>query len=76
MLVYICRQEGVHNEIYKVLDVVVETEKGDNVAARSYQVIRPLEDDRRPSSIYMDVIIQGAKENGLPEVKSSFLFLN
>ena len=54
------------------MDVEVETEKGDCVEARSYQIIRPLDDDRRPSYVYMDVIIRGAKENGLPEVKYTF----
>lgn len=64
----ISRQEGVHQNIYRVMDVEVETEKGNYVPARSYQVIRPLDDDRRPSFVYLDVIIRGAKENGLPEV--------
>ncbi|XP_068226953.1 gamma-glutamylcyclotransferase-like [Palaemon carinicauda] len=60
-------QEGVHQGIYKAVEVDVETLDGEKVKARSYQIIRPLEKDRRPSSVYMDVIIRGAKENGLPE---------
>ncbi|KAG0717928.1 Gamma-glutamylcyclotransferase [Chionoecetes opilio] len=67
------RQEGVHKKIYKVMDVEVETEKDECVGARSYQVIRPLEGDRRPSYVYMDVIIRGAKENGLPKDYIRFL---
>lgn len=57
------------------MDVEVETDKGNHVPARSYQVIRPLEDDRRPSFVYLDVIIRGAKENGLPEVMYGDLFI-
>lgn len=67
------KQEGVHQNIYRVMDVEVETDKGNHVPARSYQVIRPLEDDRRPSYVYLDVIIRGAKENGLPEDYIKFL---
>ncbi|XP_042227716.1 gamma-glutamylcyclotransferase-like [Homarus americanus] len=66
-------QEGVHKGIYKVLEVDVETPSGESVKARSYQVIRPLEEDRRPSFVYMEVILQGARENGLPEGYIKFL---
>ncbi|XP_045101680.1 gamma-glutamylcyclotransferase-like [Portunus trituberculatus] len=72
-MVNLDRQEGVHQKIYRAMDVKVETEKGDHVEARSYQIIRPLEDDRRPSYVYMDVIIRGAKANGLPEDYIKFL---
>ncbi|XP_071539038.1 gamma-glutamylcyclotransferase-like [Panulirus ornatus] len=67
------RQEGVQHGIYKVLEVDVETPSGENVKARSYQIICPMEEDRRPSSVYMDVIIGGARENGLPEDYIRFL---
>ncbi|KAK7068199.1 hypothetical protein SK128_021967 [Halocaridina rubra] len=66
-------QEGVHQGIYKALEVDVEVLNGEMVRARSYQIIRPLEDDRRPSSVYMNVILNGAKENGLPEEYIKFL---
>ena len=33
--------------------------------------VKPVEEDRRPSAVYMDVIIMGAQEHGLPQVLSS-----
>ena len=30
--------------------------------------VKPLEEDRRPSAVYLNVIVRGAKENGLPKV--------
>ncbi|XP_066942374.1 gamma-glutamylcyclotransferase-like isoform X1 [Macrobrachium rosenbergii] len=66
-------QECVHQGIYKAVEVDVETLTGEQVRARSYQIIRPLEQDRRPSSVYLDVIVRGAKENGLPEDYVKFL---
>merc|ERR1712032_376171 len=29
--------------------------------------VKPVEEDRRPSAVYLDVIVRGAKENGLPK---------
>ena len=34
--------------------------------------VKPVEEDRRPSAVYLDVIVRGAKENGLPEVGLTF----
>ena len=34
--------------------------------------VKPVEEDRRPSAVYLDVIVRGAKENGLPEVGFTF----
>ena len=34
--------------------------------------VKPVEEDRRPSAVYLDVIVRGAKENGLPEVGVTF----
>lgn len=55
--------------MYKAIEVDVEASDGKMVKARSYQLIRPLEKDRRPSFVYLDVILRGAKENGLPKVR-------
>ena len=30
--------------------------------------VKPVEEDRRPSAVYLNVIVRGAKENGLPKV--------
>ncbi|XP_066942378.1 gamma-glutamylcyclotransferase-like isoform X2 [Macrobrachium rosenbergii] len=72
-LAHLDTQECVHQGIYKAVEVDVETLTGEQVRARSYQIIRPLEQDRRPSSVYLDVIVRGAKENGLPEDYVKFL---
>ncbi|XP_076035822.1 gamma-glutamylcyclotransferase-like isoform X2 [Oratosquilla oratoria] len=60
-------QEGVHQQIYRPLQVKVLTGDGKEVNARTYQIIRPVEEDRRPSTVYKNVILTGARENGLPE---------
>ncbi|KAK3850637.1 hypothetical protein Pcinc_042670 [Petrolisthes cinctipes] len=67
------RQEGVSQGIYRVLKVEVETDSRETLTARSYQIANPQHDDRRPSAVYLDVIINGARENGLPEDYIKFL---
>ncbi|XP_063610195.1 gamma-glutamylcyclotransferase-like [Penaeus indicus] len=67
------KQEGVDHGVYKAIEVDVEASDGKMVKARSYQLIRPLEKDRRPSFVYLDVILRGAKENGLPKDYIDFL---
>nr|XP_053640562.1 gamma-glutamylcyclotransferase-like [Cherax quadricarinatus]XP_053640563.1 gamma-glutamylcyclotransferase-like [Cherax quadricarinatus]XP_053640564.1 gamma-glutamylcyclotransferase-like [Cherax quadricarinatus] len=67
------RQEGVNNGVYKVLEVDVETPNGESVRARCYQQLITFTEDKRPSSVYKNVIIQGARENGLPENYIKFL---
>ena len=37
--------------------------------------VKPLEEDRRPSAVYLDVIVRGAKENGLPKVSITSIFI-
>ena len=34
---------------------------------RCYQQITELEEDRRPSAVYKNVMVRGARENGVPE---------
>lgn len=61
------RQEGVHQQIYKPIFVQVTTVAGETLHCRCYQQVRPLEDDRRPSVVYKNIMIRGARENGVPE---------
>ena len=44
----------------------VETGAGASVEAVTYVMVRPLVEDRRPSQLYHSVILEGAREHGLP----------
>ena len=44
----------------------VEVEDGAGVEAVTYVMVRPLVEDRRPSQLYHSVILEGAREHGLP----------
>ncbi|XP_049543754.1 gamma-glutamylcyclotransferase-like [Anopheles darlingi] len=76
------RQEGVHNSVYKPLTLPVVLPTGGTLDCRVYQLVnnpcplgeaeeRPYE--RQPSKTYMNIIINGAKETGLPEEYVSWL---
>ncbi|XP_055631361.1 gamma-glutamylcyclotransferase-like [Toxorhynchites rutilus septentrionalis] len=77
------RQEGVHNQVYKPLTLPVYTSEGGTLECRVYQLVknppkadftepdRPFE--RQPSKTYLDVILRGAKETGLPVDYTDFL---
>uniref|UniRef100_A0A1Q3FPQ2 gamma-glutamylcyclotransferase n=2 Tax=Culex tarsalis TaxID=7177 RepID=A0A1Q3FPQ2_CULTA len=77
------KQEGVHNQVYKALTLPVRTPSGETLECRVYQLVKnpaPLEVgeeerpfERQPSKTYMDVIIRGATETGLPEDYVQFL---
>ena len=54
-----------HIECYDPCDQV-ETEDGAGVEAVTYVMVRPLVEDRRPSQLYHSVILEGAREHGLP----------
>ena len=41
-------------------------EAGADVEAVTYVMVRPLVEDRRPSQLYHRVILEGAREHGLP----------
>merc|ERR1711990_1151446 len=58
-------QEGVPT-VYNRKTVTVEVDGGEEEAF-TYFLVKPVEEDRRPSAVYLDVIVRGAKENGLPE---------
>ena len=52
--------------MYKPVEVTVETSGGEKLKCRSYYLLKRDSEDKRPSPQYMDVIIRGACENGLP----------
>lgn len=68
-------QEGVHNSVYKPMEVEVETPTGRTENCRVYMLCDnpgPLtsphqEFTAQPSQTYINVIISGAIESGLPE---------
>jgi gamma-glutamylcyclotransferase len=75
-------QEGVGAGIYERLNLTVEVE-GESVPCFGYQLTSNtrnksiLEEgepqNQKPSKVYKDVIIRGAKENGLPPHYITFL---
>ncbi|XP_028140754.2 gamma-glutamylcyclotransferase isoform X1 [Diabrotica virgifera virgifera] len=75
------RQESVHKNVYKRIIVQIETPEGQKLNAIAYQNVKQFErfdltnlpTERRPSPAYMDVIIKGAQETGLPIDYINFL---
>lgn len=76
------RQEGVECGIYEPLEVKVLINDDEEIPCRTYQLVhnppspldpenRPFE--RQPSKTYLNVILNGAEETGLPEDYVSFL---
>ena len=63
----------MHQGIYRPVAVTAVTPAGERLTCRSYQLITPPEQDRRPSAVYKDVIERGAAENGLPDEYRAFL---
>lgn len=61
------RQEGVHLLIYKPITVRVTTASGQVLSCRSYQLLKLGYADKRPSAVYKNVLIQGARENRVPD---------
>merc|ERR1719228_2719331 len=59
------KQEGVP-KLYRRKPVDVETEDGVSVSAFTYQMSIPPLEDRRPSTLYRQVILSGAAEHSLP----------
>jgi len=59
------KQEGVPR-VYKRKEVQVELEDGTNTTAYTYYLVKPDEQDKRPSKVYLDVILNGAREHSLP----------
>uniref|UniRef100_A0A6P7FXG1 gamma-glutamylcyclotransferase n=1 Tax=Diabrotica virgifera virgifera TaxID=50390 RepID=A0A6P7FXG1_DIAVI len=75
------RQEYVHLNVYKRILVEIETPDGQKLNCIAYQMVNNFEKvdlanlpfDRRPSPAYMDVIIKGSQETGLPIDYTKFL---
>ncbi|XP_056640476.1 gamma-glutamylcyclotransferase-like [Diorhabda sublineata] len=75
------KQEGVHLNIYRPIIVDIETPDGKIIKCKSYQQVNKYEEidltklpeDRRPSPAYLNVIVQGAEETGLPNEYINFL---
>jgi gamma-glutamylcyclotransferase len=75
------KQEGVMDSIYKRLSLTVETTDGQQVPCVAYQIVEETRadaikiygDNLKPSKVYMNVIIRGARENKLPEDYITFL---
>jgi len=59
-------QEGVHKGTYKPIEIQVCTPGGEELSCRSYQLLKTSQ-DKQPSPQYLDVVIQGALQNSLPE---------
>ncbi|EZA55182.1 hypothetical protein DMN91_001351 [Ooceraea biroi] len=75
-------QEGVQDNIYHAMSVNVETCDGATLECRVYQQcdnpkerVQPVDlpMDRRPSPLYLDMIVKGAEENNLPASYIKFL---
>lgn len=75
-------QEGVNDQIYKPLTVKVTNRQNETLECRVYQLNEvpqaydspeSLPRDRRPSRIYLETILQGAVESGLPDDYFKFL---
>lgn len=76
------RQEGVNNNLYIPLEVEVETPEGKLLHCRTYQQtaqfdseqeIENLPDERKPSGVYFNTILNGAVESEFPEDYMRFL---
>uniref|UniRef100_A0A6M2DP07 gamma-glutamylcyclotransferase n=1 Tax=Xenopsylla cheopis TaxID=163159 RepID=A0A6M2DP07_XENCH len=70
------KQEGVHLNSYQAKDINIKTKSGKNVLCRIYEQCKlpptlqpgePFPEDRKPSLVYLETIIQGALESGLPD---------
>jgi hypothetical protein len=64
--------EGVHGGIYRRIDVSVLTPSGDTIAAFAYQS-SVTTNGRKPSPRYMGLILEGARQHGLPAEYVAFL---
>lgn len=76
------RQEGVHENFYRAMQVDIFLPSGEKVNARTYQQIavppnvdlKNLPNDCRPSVAYWKTIVKGAEETGLPKDYLCFLY--
>jgi cation transport regulator ChaC len=64
--------EGVHFGVYQRIAVEVSTAHGDRISAFTYQSSRTSE-GRKPSPRYLGLLLDGAREHGLPQDYVQFL---
>ncbi|XP_074030739.1 gamma-glutamylcyclotransferase isoform X2 [Leptinotarsa decemlineata] len=75
------RQEGVHANIYYPITVDVETPEGKVLQCRCYRQVGNADDvnlenlpeERRPTPAYLETMIKGAEESGIPSEYINFL---
>jgi gamma-glutamylcyclotransferase (GGCT)/AIG2-like uncharacterized protein YtfP len=66
------RTEGVNFGIYRRLPVEVLTETDERITAFAYQSALTIE-GRKPSPRYMNLLLEGASQHGLPAAWTDFL---
>ncbi len=66
------RTEGVHFNIYRRLPVEIVTPEREGIAAFSYQSTLTTS-GRKPSPRYMGLLLEGARQHGLPDEYVTFL---
>src|SRR5206468_1739048 len=66
------RTEGVQFELYRRTAVQVTTENGERVPAFAYQSSL-IQDGRKPSPRYIGLLLEGARQHGLPRDYVQFL---
>jgi len=71
-LINLDQQEGVDKKIYVPFEINIVTPNGNNELSRCYMLVNqpvkqiPLPLERRPSKAYLETILLGANESGLP----------
>ncbi|KAG5884656.1 hypothetical protein JTB14_005400 [Gonioctena quinquepunctata] len=68
------KQEGVHANIYYPINVDVRTSDGEVVKCRCYRQVGSAEEvkledlpaERKPTPAYVDTMVKGAEESGIP----------
>jgi len=66
------RTEGVHVDLYRRLPVEVTTGDGARVSAFAYQSAVVMA-GRKPSARYIGLLVEGARQHGLPDAYVAFL---
>ena len=62
------REEGVTSNEAKILDISVKSEKGPKFAAKCFQrTPKEIPKKALPSPQYLDMIVKGALQNGIPD---------
>ncbi len=60
------KQEGVALKQYQPIEVNVTSLSGDQLKCRTYQMLNLTGEDRCPSPQYLNIMVMGAEECGLP----------